>query len=884
MGGGARAGPGLGRALCAPDAERLVRMAGAAYAAERAGVVRAGGDARECARLLRSPRYGLAALSRHPALAADLAAYLGHWADARTEFAGRLAADLPWLRGRPGLPDTAALDTVQDVRFGAGDAHRGGRTVAVVTFRGGGRVVYKPRAVEVDGHLADLVAWFNRQGPPHPLRLPPVAARDGYGWCAFAAHTPCGDADGPRRFYWRTGAYLALFHLLGGYDLHDENLIAEGEHPAFIDVEALFRAEPAADAEAEDAAGAALRRSPLAVGLLPQCVVEIDGDDVQASQVGGLVGDPFAPTGPVLPPHRPYFNGESADPLRFAPDVKEGFLWAYGVLLARREQLLAFDGPLTAFAGDRIRHVLRHTSVYKQALERRWQDSDGAADTREHSLRALLADPDTYTPPQDVAGRHPAVLTSELRQLRNGDVPAFTVTADGRSPVAEGFLRRSGLTEARARLSGFSPRDAARQAWFVDASFASCAANRADPQPPRPAGSSAGGVPEAWSAERAMEAAVMLGDGLLETAVADGAGAVEWPALQRVADRFWVVGTTGLGLGDGVCGVALFLAELARLSGLSRFGRVAEELVASLADPADIPAPEELVGMAPGAFGDLGGLVRTLTRLGVAWRRPYLLDVAGSLVLAVRLNLPGSAVADVYDGLAGAVLVLRSLHRARPTPSVAAALREAGEHLLAVPGDAPAARHGYGHGGPGQAHALAVAAEFTGLSRYAEEAARLLDRSSGHSPHPAGPAGWDDGVAGTLAGCLGVLHATGRARPDPVARRLHTTAARRAWPLLAATRGRLQDGLGDDALRHGTMGVAEVLLTAGELLGEPGPVADARRAAAQVAAAVSDGVLRTGAPGGLWTPDLLGGTAGIGYGLLRAIDPNGVPGILLAGT
>jgi lantibiotic modifying enzyme len=80
------------------------------------------------------------------------------------------------------------------------------------------------------------------------------------------------------------------------------------------------------------------------------------------------------------------------------------------------------------------------------------------------------------------------------------------------------------------------------------------------------------------------------------------------------------------------------------------------------------------------------------------------------------------------------------------------------------------------------------------------------------------------------------------------------------------------------------MGVVEVLLTAGELLGQPGPVADARQAAGQIAAAVRDGGLRTNTPGGLCPADLLRGTAGIGYGLLRAIDPSKVPDILLAGT
>ena len=61
-------------------------------------------------------------------------------------------------------------------------------------------------------------------------------ARDGYGWTEFIEHAGCADAEGCKRFFRRAGAWLALFHCFAGADMHQENMIAAGEHPVPIDL------------------------------------------------------------------------------------------------------------------------------------------------------------------------------------------------------------------------------------------------------------------------------------------------------------------------------------------------------------------------------------------------------------------------------------------------------------------------------------------------------------------------------------------------------------------------------------------------------------------------------------------------------------------------
>ncbi|MCN9243544.1 type 2 lanthipeptide synthetase LanM [Streptomyces sp. RY43-2] len=82
---------------------------------------------------------------------------------ARLEFCAYLCAD-PSAIGHL-VPDAVDLQPI-DVQFEAGDGHRGGRSVGIVTFADGHRVVYKPRSLHVDRHFQELLQWTSRSHAP----------------------------------------------------------------------------------------------------------------------------------------------------------------------------------------------------------------------------------------------------------------------------------------------------------------------------------------------------------------------------------------------------------------------------------------------------------------------------------------------------------------------------------------------------------------------------------------------------------------------------------------------------------------------------------------------------------------------------------------------
>ncbi|MBL1108602.1 type 2 lantipeptide synthetase LanM family protein [Streptomyces sp. 5-8] len=843
---------------------------------------------------LRDPERALDLLAAHPVLARGLVGHVRQWVDVRAEFAERLIADFPELRERFAISGEGLKD-LADITFGAGDAHRGGRTVAILAFRDGSRLVYKPRSLAVDTHVNRLLCWINDRAPRHPLGTADLLERPDYGWSAFVTAAPCADADALGRFAWRLGAHLALFHVLGCYDMHLENLIAAGEHPAFIDLEAMFHTEPATPAEADpDPMDMLLRASVLAVGLLPQRVVKGDGTGVYAMEISAMAGGAAPGEYEIRPDvvladsgtdrvrvarerrpvpesgNRPVLDGRPADPSAMLPGLIEGFEDCYRLLLAGREDLLR---ELEAFADDDVRTVLRNTSTYRAVLEEAWHpDLLGDGLDRAYLMEAL--DPD--------AEGDAAVLASELAQLARGDVPVFTAKPSGTALfdddgviVAKGFFRQSGLDTARRRLAALSEEHLRDQLWFIHASLATRElgghAQEDGPAqaegPAREGGVAAGRhLRQDTDPGTALAAALRIGDQLLASVRHGGDGVVEWANLNLVGDRYWVVGASGLGLYSGVTGIALFLAELAAATGVNRYERLARDVVEALADPDGMPEPEDLRGMPVGGYEDLCGVLLLLDRVGRLWEEPALLDAARSLVPAVRQNLEDDETFDIVGGAAGTALALISLYAARPDESTRAAVRRAGEILL---DHAPTREgvHGFGHGQAGRAYALSAIGDLTGEPRYAAAASRALaenDRSA---------AGTGTGVNAWCRGSAGTLLATAR-MGGPAGR-----------PELSAVREGLRAGVGNDSLCHGTLGLAHALLTAGESSGDQALVEEARQAVTGVAHRVLAGDVRTGVPHRLWVPGLMNGAAGIGYGLLRiALPDRAVPDVLLLGT
>ncbi|MEV6979052.1 type 2 lanthipeptide synthetase LanM family protein [Kitasatospora sp. NPDC093806] len=906
--------PALRAEFTARLTERLARIAARTLVLElnvaRTAGRLAGGSPQERFRsflALTARREGLAALLReYPVLARLLARACLDSADAFAELLDRFAADRPLLvsgllRGRdPGSLVTVGAD--------AGDRHRRGRAVAVLHFADGTAVVHRPRPPAAHRHFNALLGWYGAQPGVPRLRALGLVDRGGYGWTEYAEARPCLTGYDVDRFYRRQGALLALLHVLDGTDLHFENLVACGDQPVLVDVETLFHppAGPAPDpAEdpAEDPAARALAESVHRVGLLPQLLIGDDGA-VDVSGIGGGAGGGTGGSGRWLSPvdgvdwagagtdemrlvrrprpfaeprNRPRLGGAPVDPAEHTEALVAGFRAGYAALAAGRADLTGPRGLLRTFVDDEVRVVPRATRVYARLLDESTHPDvlrDAAA---RQAVLALLR-----TDAVDDPGR-PGLADHEIADLWTGDVPLFTArpgardlwTSDGHRLPGE--LAESGLARVEAKLAGLGGVDRKDQEWIVRAAMAGAAGTPAH-RPGRP------GPENVWATapepEQLLAAARGVGDQLVAAAY-QGRSRTNWLGLELLADRYWRVRPLGADLAGGYTGTALFLAQLAALTGTDRYAEVARRALAPVPGLLDALAahPDHPAAVGSGGFAGLGGIAYALAELGRVLDDPLIRQWTGPAVTLTAAAAERESDPGVHSGTAGGLAALLAVH--------ASAL-----HSSALHSSAPQA----GADSPTATDALAAAA-------------RCAERLAAH-PAPA-TTGFAHGSAGVGWALLRYAEATGEPADGPHHRAglaaLHTATATRSregsWcrgrpgialavvdsPLALADR-RLADWaqravrntaraapLGDHSLCHGEPGVLE-------LLGRHGPAAGrtpwVRRAGALLAAVDQDGP-RCGTPDHVPHPGLLTGLAGIGHGLLRLGFPDRVPPALL---
>ncbi|WP_097934465.1 type 2 lanthipeptide synthetase LanM family protein, partial [Streptomyces sp. rh207] len=721
---------------------RLSRIAGRTlvtelHEARRLGRLRGEGSEERFRDFVRrtARRDGLALLvTGYPVLARLLATACLNAGDAFAEMAARLAADRHLLApsgvlgdraGSPesGLGGNAGPGALTGVEAGAGDSHRGGRSVMLLRFADGARLVYKPRPLAAHRHFNTLAEWFGSLPGAPELRVLRVLDRGDYGWAEFVEERPCSSAAETRQFYRRQGALLALLHTLDGTDLHHENLIACGPHPVLVDVETLFH-PPLGPARSTDPAARALHDSVHRVGLLPQLLVG-DTTALDMSAIGGgrAASSPietadWAEAGTdrmrlvrragrfTESANRPRLGGVAAAPSAYTDALCGGFRAGYTAISDHRAELLGEDGLLRLFARDEVRVVPRPTWTYTTLLDESTHPDLMRDATERHQVLSLLRTPLLGVPAL------PGVEDEEVAELWCGDVPVFgtrpgstelwsgtgrTVpgtapdrpsydTARDRSPhdlAAGDAVGPTGLARVEAKVRAMDTVDRQDQERIIRAAMVSTS-----PEPPHRAGPggrsrSAATAPEP---EQLLSAARSVGDQLVSLAYRHESR-TNWIGLELLGERYWRLTPMAADLAGGYTGPALFLAQLAALTGASRYAEAAREALAPVPGLLDAlhGRADELGSLGSGAFAGLGGIAYALTEVGTLLGDRDVLDLAGP---AVRLSCAASAAEDGYGvrgGAAGGLVSLLAVHRATGRPEAWRGAERCPERIAAAP-------------------------------------------------------------------------------------------------------------------------------------------------------------------------------------------------------
>lgn len=226
-------------------------------------------------------------LKEYPVLGRLLATRTLYWIEFSLEALNHYVQHYPKMQEILGV----TFGKLVEVRGGASDTHNRGRCVLFFVSDSNQILVYKPRSMAVDACVQSLLSYLNEQGFPHPFYIQRILDCEVCGWVSYIEPMECQSVEEVQRYFYRQGAYLALWYLLDGNDFHAENMIAHGEHPIYVDLETLFQTPfyQFDNHTAEGIASQFLSDSPLRTGLLP--VLSFQSEGQPGVELSGLGGD-----------------------------------------------------------------------------------------------------------------------------------------------------------------------------------------------------------------------------------------------------------------------------------------------------------------------------------------------------------------------------------------------------------------------------------------------------------------------------------------------------------------------------------------------------------------------------------------------------------------
>ncbi|WP_017720751.1 type 2 lanthipeptide synthetase LanM family protein [Kamptonema formosum] len=826
---------------------------------------------------------------------------LGRWLAQVTHFLIEMGGELLYRLTKDRAEISATffggepIKQIKSFYLGQSDPHAGGRSVAFVELEFQqqiGTVVYKPRCIKSEAAMQGLLETLTGSGAVE-FATYRVLCKDGYGYAEFLpVQNRTESREVVEKFYKQLGGYLAIFHILGGSDLHFENILVSNCNAFICDCETVLEVVPRRTDNLPDT----LFDSVFRTGMLDWPLAKMaDGGkrlSLSAYNGGESYETPFAVPQisnrmsleleverkvgvrvEVEATNRIYYNGELVRPQDYQHCIVEGFGKVYEWAEQNAAQAIKLVEEL--FADSSVRFVNRATQVYAHLLDAA-RHPKCLAEPLEVDLvfHTLIERPRLW----DDTGKLAELELTSLWQL---DIPIFTAKAgensliyNGRHPLPD-TLAISPLSNAVRRIQQLSPDSRCRQEQYIHASF------------------SAGEINSPHFIGSAVNYARQIGAQLCSL-LQDPSQPAPWqtveftPAGKRLAN-------INSSLYSGSAGICLFLAYLDAIYPQAEFRQAAERALAH--------AIEQRDGTMIGAFQGTAGSIYLLTHLAQLWEKPALLELAGELCDEILPRISQDTYFDIIHGAAGVIPVIIGLAQAASGKGLTCA-ELCAQHLLegairqdgtlSWPYNPELARGnltGFSHGASGIGWALIRLGCYTNSPEYIEAGRQAFayektqfDEAERNwydwrtsvmvkqDPGPKFSYFWCSGSAGIGLSRIDSWAALGKTDADLL---------REAQTALDTTLRNFHK-LSDDSLCHGKSGNAELLLRFALLKDEPYLQMEANVQATQQWRNFERARRWTcGAGGSDLLPDLMTGLAGIGMHFLRLAYPERVPSPLL---
>ncbi|KZS46180.1 hypothetical protein AWU65_09700 [Paenibacillus glucanolyticus] len=615
-----------------------------------------------------------------------------------------------WNKFKAKLGSGCEYDCLTGVEIGAGDTHNKGKSVAILKFDSGAKLVYKPHSLHIDECYSTMIEWINERGIKYLLSSPNVLNCGAYGYHEFISHNSCQSIMEVEQFYYRLGALTALCYICGATDYHSENIIASGSQPVLIDLETVFT--PLAETQLQNMLGEQNLRTVFSSLMLPGVYSPSPLLDIDLSAVGGRGGqksqlmkiqrinnvgtdeecfiEDFYTTAEGQ--NRPILNGEYMDGSIYAKHIIEGFCDLYRLLLTHRDTFVR--DILLPYSDATGRHVFRATALYGKLLSHSLHPDYLQNESDRYRLLNIIVNNSTF-PPQ-------VVIERELDQMQQQDIPYFMFSLnshdlyDMNGVCIRDFYPMSIIELVEQYLMQLSEDDLSKQLQYLRWSLSSMedSDHHSDShlysQRFDMFNCHTTVIDNENKTTKIQQYATSIGNSIMNRIIKTNDGnmlCIGFSSLVGEGNKYkpvWLDHSIYSGLG----GYVLYLAQLADITSDQKYREMTRQLLNNMyTNRPKVDEASELhtkVTISTSAYSGEGAHIYALNYCGLLWKDDTLLEDAKNRLPELMRIIEQETKYDMIEGLAGCIIVLLRVYEALLDVVYLHVAQAAGERLYTL--------------------------------------------------------------------------------------------------------------------------------------------------------------------------------------------------------
>lgn len=376
---------------------------------------------------------------------------------------------------------------IDKVDLSISDSHNNGKSVVIVYTDNGKSVVYKPRSLELDKVFQETIKTFNSIVESNLYSIK-IINKDDYGWSEYVSHKSCSNEKEIENYYEELGELLFILYVLRGNDIHYENIIAYGKHPVLIDLETIFhnKAINMTEKTASNEIYEIIEKSVKRVGILPSLIWGKEGKEgvdisamtdednkeipIETASISEILTDEmkinYKTSFLEKKNNNPFLENKTVDLSKYRKNLKCGFMDTYKKMLSKDNKKIIMK-EIEKYPNLFSRQIMRATQFYSSMIQVSFHpDFLRSALDREMLFSRLWIQVDKENKLEKIAD------LEYLSMLKN-DIPMFISNINSCSikdicgEQVDNFFDKSAMSLVKSNVDNLSDKDMSIQLLLI---------------------------------------------------------------------------------------------------------------------------------------------------------------------------------------------------------------------------------------------------------------------------------------------------------------------------------------------------------------------------------------------------------------------------------